>query len=146
MRRNKFFAGERSRDQHDTDTRFSGGRGRAARRSAIAGVEVCQPRSGRAVGGASMVESERAEIRRNCDGLRVTQSRSGGAGGDRAAQEAFCGALVSVALVQPSDAAKRTDRGEMTRLREERRTARGLATKERGDAPDGSGSGGASLD
>ena len=93
-----------------------------------------------------MVESERAEIRRNCDGLRVTESRSGGAGGDRAAQEAFCGALVSVALVQPSGAAKRTDRGEMTRLREERRTARGLATKERGGAPDGSGSGGASLD
>lgn len=137
---------ERSRDQRDTDTRFSGGRGRAARRSAIAGVEVGQPRSGRAVGGASMVESERAEIRRNCDGLRVTESRSGGAGGDRAAQEAFCGALVSVALVQPSGAAKRTDRGEMTRLREERRTARGLATKERGGAPDGSGSGGASLD
>lgn len=132
MRRNKFFAGERSRDQHDTDTRFSGGRGRADRRSAIAGVEVGQPRSGRAVGGASMGESERAEIRRNCDGLRVTESRSGGAGGDRAAQEAFCGALVSVALVQPSDAAKRTDRGEMTRLREERRTARGSRRRSEG--------------
>lgn len=138
--------GERSRDQRDTDTRFSGGRGRVARRSVIAGAEVGRPRDGRAVGGASMVERERADFRRNCSGLRVTESRSGGAGGDRAAQTAFCGALVSVALVQPSGAAKRTDRGEMTRLREERRTARGLATKERGDAPDGSGSGGASLD
>ena len=138
--------GERSRDQRDTDTRFSGGRGRVARRSVIAGAEVGRPRDGRAVGGASMVERERADFRRNCSGLRVTEFRSGGAGGDRAAQTAFCGALVSVALVQPSGAAKRTDRGEMTRLREERRTARGLATKERGDAPDGSGSGGASLD
>lgn len=107
---------ERSRNQRDTDTRFSGGRGRAARRSAIAGVEVGQPRSGRAVGGASMVERARAEIRRNCDGLRVTESRSGGAGGDRAAQEALCGAVGLVALVQPSGRATRTDRGADARL------------------------------
>lgn len=84
--------------------------------SAIAGVEVGQPRSGRAVGGASMVERARAEIRRNCDGLRVTESRSGGAGGDRAAQEALCGAVWLVALVQPSGRATRTDRGADARL------------------------------
>ena len=93
-----------------------------------------------------MVERERAGIRRDCGAVEATEPRNGGAGCGRAAQAAFCGSMVSVALVQPGDAAKRTDRGEMTRLREERRTARGLATKERGDAPDGSGSGGASLD
>ena len=137
---------ERSRDQRDTDTRFSGGRGRAARRSAIAGVEVGQPRDVRAVGGASMGESARADFRRDWGGVRVADPGNGCAGRARDAQEALFGALMSVALVQPSGAAKRTDRGEMTRLREERRTARGLATKERGDAPDGSGSGSASLD
>lgn len=142
MRRNR----ERSRDQRDTDTRFSGGRGRVARRSVIAGAEVGQPRDGRAVGGARWCNGSRAVIRRNSDGVWGTATRNDDAGCGRAAQEAFCGALMSVALVQPSGAAKRTDRGEMTRLREERRTARGRATKERGDAPDGSGSGGASLD
>ncbi|RKV64841.1 MAG: hypothetical protein D8H97_41255 [Neisseria sp.] len=81
-------------------------------------LSVAPHGQGCAVGGASMVESERAGIRRNCDGLRGTESRSGGAGGDRAAQEAFCGALVSVALVQPSGFATRTESGEMTRLRE----------------------------
>lgn len=146
MRRNRFFAGERSRDQRDTDTRFSGGRGRAARRSAIAGFGVDQPRDWRAVGGARWCNGSRAVIRRNSGGVWGTATRNDGAGCGRDAQEALCGALMSVALVQPSGAAKRTHRGEMTRLREERRTARGLATKERGDAPDGSGSGGASLD
>lgn len=63
-----------------------------------------------------MVERERAVIRRNCDGLRVTESRSGGAGGDRAAQEALCGAVGLVALVQPSGRATRTDRGADARL------------------------------
>ena len=146
MRRNRFFAGERSRDQRDTDTRFSGGRGRAAWRSVIAGVGADQPRDGRAVGGARWCNGSRAGFRRDCGAVETTEPRNGGAGCGRIAQEAFCGSLVSVALVQPSGRATRTDRGEMTRLREERRTARGFATKERGGAPDGSGSGGASLD
>lgn len=114
MRRNR----ERSRDQRDTDTRFSGGRGRVARRSAIAGVEVGQPRDGRAVGGARWCNGSRAVIRRNSDGVWGTAIRNFGAGCGRAAQEAFCGALVSVALVQPSGFATRTESGEMTRLRE----------------------------
>ena len=118
MRRNRFFPGERSRDQRDTDTRFSGGRGRAARRSAIAGVEVGQPRSGRAVGGAPMGERARADFRRNSGGVWVTATRNDGAGCGRAAQEAFCGAVGVVALVQPSGFAIRTESGEMTRLRE----------------------------
>lgn len=73
---------------------------------------------GCAVGGASMVESERAGIRRNCGGVRVADFGNGRAGRARAAQEALCGALVSVALVQPSGFATRTESGEMTRLRE----------------------------
>lgn len=65
-----------------------------------------------------MVESERAGIRRNCGGVRVADPGNGRAGCARAAQEALCGALVSVALVQPSGFATRTESGEMTRLRE----------------------------
>ena len=65
-----------------------------------------------------MVESERAGIRRNCGGVRVADSGNGRAGRARAAQETLCGTLVSVALVQPSGFATRTESGEMTRLRE----------------------------
>ena len=50
-----------------------------------------------------MVESERAGIRRNCGGVRVADFGNGRAGRARAAQEALCGALVSVALVQQAD-------------------------------------------
>lgn len=63
-----------------------------------------------------MVESERAGIRRNCGGVRVADPGNGRAGCGRAAQEAFCGALVSVALVQPSGRDTRTDRGVDARL------------------------------
>lgn len=117
--------------------------------SAIAGVEVGQPRSGRAVGGASMVERARAEIRRNCDGLRVTESRSGGAGGDRAAQEALCGAVGLVALVGRAIYRPRTDRGADARLsvfgERGQRDAPGAATHaSAGGASAGRGS--ASLD
>jgi len=138
VRRNR----ERSRDQRDADTRFSGGRGRVARRSVIAGAKVGRPRSGRAVGGASMVERERAGIRRDCGAVEATEPRNGGAGCGRAAQAAFCGSMVSVALVQPSGRATRTDRGEMTRLREERRTARRAGvrqTRQRLSHPPGAG-------
>ena len=65
-----------------------------------------------------MVERERADFRRDCGAVEITEPRNGGAGSGRIAQEAFCGALVSVALVQPSGFATRTESGEMTRLRE----------------------------
>lgn len=58
-----------------------------------------------------MVESERAEIRRDCGGVRVADPGNGGAGCDRIAQAALCGAVGLVALVQPSGRATRTDRG-----------------------------------
>lgn len=87
-------------------------------RSAIAGAEMGEPRDGRAVGGASMGERERADFRRDCGGVRVSGPRNVRAGCGRAAQEAFCGAVGVVALVQPSGFAIRTESGEMTRLRE----------------------------
>lgn len=144
MRRNR----ERSRDQRDTDTRFSGGRGRVARRSAIAGVEVGQPRDGRAVGGARWCNGSRAVIRRNSDGVWGTEIRNGGAGCGRAAQEAFCGAVGVVALVQPSGRATRTDRGAGARLDVfgERRARRAGRATDAPAADASAGRGSASLD
>ena len=144
MRRNR----ERSRDQRDTDTRFSGGRGRVARRSVIAGAEVGRPRDGRAVGGASMVEREWAAIRRDCGAVETTEPRNGGAGCGRAAQEAFCGAVGVVALVQPSGRATRTDRGAGARLDVfgERRARRAGRATDALAADASAGRGSASLD
>lgn len=84
--------------------------------SAIAGVEMGEPRGGRAVGGASMVERARAGFRRNSGGVWGTATRNDDAGCDRAAQAALCGAVGLVALVQPSGRATRTDRGVDARL------------------------------
>ena len=63
-----------------------------------------------------MDERERAVIRRNSGGVWGTATRNDDAGCDRAAQEALCGALVSVALVQHSGVVTRTDRGVNARL------------------------------
>ena len=126
-----------------TDRAQGGSEGRAtpARpwRSAIAGAEVGRPRDGRAVGGAPMGERARAGFRRDYGGVRVAGPRNGRAGRARDAQAASCGALVSVAIVQPSNRPRageepteattpraRTERGEENRVRKER------ATDERG--------------
>lgn len=96
-----------------------GSEGRAAPapwRSVIAGAEVGRPRDGRAVGGAPMGERVRAGFRRDSDLVQTTKPRNGGAGCDRIAQAALCGAVGLVALVQPSGRATRTDRGVGARL------------------------------
>ena len=85
-------------------------------RSVIAGAEVGRPRDGRAVGGAPMGERVRAGFRRDSDLVQTTKPRNGGAGCDRIAQAALCGAVGLVALVQPSGRATRTDRGADARL------------------------------
>lgn len=58
----------------------------------------------------------REVFRRDCGVVRVSGPRNGRAGCGRIAQAAFCGALVLVALVQPSGRATRTDRGADARL------------------------------
>ena len=119
-----------------------GSEGRATARpwrSAIAGAGVGQPRGGCAVGGAPMGERTRAGFRRDCGAVLTTEPRDGRAGCGRIAQTAFCGALVLVALAQPSNRPRageepteattpraRTERGEENRVRKER------ATDERG--------------
>lgn len=50
-----------------------------------------------------MGERARAGFRRDYGGVRVAGPRNGRAGRARDAQAALCGALVLVALVQPSD-------------------------------------------
>lgn len=78
-----------------------------------------------------MVESERAGFRRDCGVVRVSGPRNGRAGCGRIAQAALCGALVSVALVQPNGRATRTDKGADARLDvfwEGERDAPGAAT------------------
>lgn len=63
-----------------------------------------------------MVERERADFRRDCGAVEITEPRNGGAGSGRIAQTAFCGALVLVALVGRAMCRPRTDRGVDARL------------------------------